>query len=328
MIPPEFDYYRASSVAEALDLLERHRDDEPVLLAGGHGLLPDAKTGAADFGVAIDITEIDRLRGVGRREGERERGGENDSTAIGALTTHATLADAARVREIAPELAEAAAEVGDVQVRNRGTVGGNLAEADPAADLPAAALAADATLVLEGRDGEREMAAEAFFRADGGTDLGDRELLTEIRVSDASDPAGDRRDEDRPVAAGGAYAKKTHPATGYALVGVAASLALADGTVTEALLGATGVADAPMRLPAVEEALVGRDPNAETLADAAERAGAELDPEEARSDVAASGEFRLHLLGVYAERALTAAVANATGSKPGERPTEREEVDR
>ncbi|UPW00367.1 FAD binding domain-containing protein [Halorussus gelatinilyticus] len=317
MIPPAFDYHRASSVGDALDRLETHADDDPVVLAGGHGLLPDAKTGAASFGVAIDIGEIDRLRGVEDGTGERERADDDGSTAVGALTTHATLAESAAVRRAAPALTEAAAEVGDVQVRNRGTVGGNLVEADPAADLPAAAVAADATLVLEGRDGEREVSAEAFFQEDGGTDLGDRELLTEIRLPDAEADATEAGGTAE--ATGGAYAKKTHPATGYALVGVAASLSLADGTVTDARLAATGVADAPVGLTAVEDALVGREPDADALAEAAERAGAGLDPEDARSDVAASGEFRLHLLEVYAERALADAAASAA---------EREGVDR
>ncbi|MFC4450506.1 FAD binding domain-containing protein [Halorussus aquaticus] len=305
MFPPEFDYYRANGVEEAFDLLENHADADPVVLAGGHGLLPDLKTGAAAPGVAIDIGDIDGLRGIDAAP--------DGGLRVGALTTHAALASSDAAATHAPVLAEAAGEVGDVQVRNRGTVGGNLAEADPSADLPAAAVAADATLVVRGRDGEREIPADEFFAGDGDTALGDRELLTEIRVSGAENPDDDGR-------TGGAYAKKTHPATGYALVGVAASLAVRDGTVTDPRLAASGVADAPVRLTAVEDAiagtaegeLVGEDADSDALAAAAERAGETLDPADARSDVAASGEFRLHLLGSYAERALAAAFDRAT----------------
>ncbi|WP_137287608.1 FAD binding domain-containing protein [Halorussus salinisoli] len=317
MFPPEFDYYRATSVEEALELLETHADVDSALLAGGHGLLPDAKTGEAAPEVAIDIAGIDALRGVEKAESfDSAKAGDSDDSgqavspvAIGALTTHVTVSESDAVAAVAPVLAEAAGEVGDVQVRNRGTIGGNLAEADPAADLPAAMIAADATLVVRGRDGEREVPADQFFQDAGGTDLGDRELLTDIRV-----PGTEADDGDAVPAAGGAYAKKTHPATGYALVGVAASLRIADRTVTDARLAASGVADGPVRLTAVEESLaaedvlVGGDPDRDALAAAAERAGETLDPAEVRSDVAASGEFRLHLLESYAERALSTAL--------------------
>ena len=301
MFPPEFDYYRAGDVEEALDLLETHADPDAdaVVLAGGHGLLPDMKTGQVGPDVAIDISEIDRLRGIERT------GSDSESIAIGALTTHATLAESDPAATAAPALVEAAGEVGDVQVRNRGTIGGNLAEADPAADLPAAALVAGATLVAQGRDGEREIPADEFFERDGGTALGERELLTQIRVVAAAN------DDDTEI--GGAYAKKTHPASGYALVGVAAALAVREETVTDVRLAASGVASSPVRLTAAEDELAGSDADRTAISEAAERAGETLDPTEARSDPTASGEFRLHLLSSYAERALEAALDRATG---------------
>ena len=296
MIPPAFDYYRASSVEDALDLLATHADADPVVLAGGHGLLPDMKTGETAPGVLVDVSGIEELQGVTETA-------DADAVSIGALTTHATLAASELARRRAPVLAAAAKEVGDRQVRNRGTVGGNLAEADPAADLPAAAVAADATLALRGADGERTISADEFF-GDDGTTVGERELLTEIRIPQAAADPGERRV--------GAYAKKMHPATGYALVGVAASLVVEDGTVTDARLAASGVADAPVRLTAVEESLVGGEADEDALAAAAERAPAALDSSQARSDPTASGEFRVHLLEPYAERALSSALERAT----------------
>lgn len=290
MIPPEFDYYRAKSVEDAFDLLATHADADPTLLAGGHGLLPEMKTGETSPGVLVDISGIDGLRGV-------EAGSQ---ISIGALTTHATLADSDLLWNRAPVLAEAATNVGDRQVRNRGTIGGNLAEADPAADLPAATIAADATLRIRGPDGERTVSAEEFFG--DGPELGTRELLAEIRISGES--------------TGGAYAKKMHPATGYALVGVAVSLKIEDETVTRARIAASGVADEPVRLSAVEDALVGKEPTQDARSAAAESASESIDPAEARSDPTASGEFRVHLLEPYTERALKRAIGNAETTEP------------
>ncbi len=286
MFPPAFDYRRAGSVEEALDLLASRADAE--LLAGGHGLLPAMKTGRASPGLLVDVGDLD-LAGID----------PGDPTVVGALATHADLADADGSWERAPVLAEAAAHVGDRQVRNRGTVGGNLAEADPAADLPAATVAADAALVVRGRDGEREVPAGAFFEGDGDTALDDAELVTEVRV---------------PAAAGGAYARKTHPASGFALVGVAAVVATEGGTVTAARVAATGVTDRPVRLGPVESALVGESATTTAVAAAAERAADDLDASRLRSDAQVSGEYRAALLSTYAERALASALDRAAGS--------------
>lgn len=290
MFPEEFEYHRPTTVDAALDLLTTHADSDTAVLAGGQGLLPDMKAREATPEVVIDVGDVEALGGV-------ETG---DPTVVGALTTHATLAESPDLRERASVLAAAASEVADAQIRNRGTVGGNLVEADPAADLPAGAVAADATLALVGPDGERTIPAGEFFRGDGETALGDRELLTEIRVPSAP-------------AAGGAYAKKPHPSSGYALVGVAASVAVRDWTVTAARVVASGATDAPARLRGVEDALVGGPADRETIADAAERAVDGLDSEAVRADATVSAEFRTHLLSSYAERALTTAVDSATG---------------
>ncbi|WP_115863606.1 FAD binding domain-containing protein [Halorussus litoreus] len=303
MFPGEFDYRRATSVEEALDLLATHGDSgaETVIIAGGHGLLPEMKAREATPEVVVDVSDLDDLRGIEAGEAPDE------PTVVGALTTHATLADSPVVRDSATVVSEAASAVGDTQIRNRATVGGNLVEAHPAADLPAAMVAADATLALVGRDGERTVPAEEFFRGDGDTAVEDGdpaiendELLTEIRVPSAP-------------AAGGAYAKKTHPASGFALVGVAASVAVTDWTVTAARVVASGATSAPARLRSVEDALVGRSADRDTITDATEGAGDELDADEVRSDATASAAFRTHLLSSYAERALTTAVDRATG---------------
>ena len=315
MFPDGFDYHRATDVEEALDLLATHVDEatdtEVAVLAGGQGLLPELKARESTPDVVVDVSDLDSLRGVESGESvgasESADAGEFDALApsddpliVGALTTHATLAGSPVVSERATVLAETASAVADRQIRNRGTLGGNLVEAHPAADLPAATVAADATLALAGPDGERTVPAEEFFEGDRETAVDSRELLTEIRVPSAR-------------AAGGAYAKKTHPASGFALVGVAASVAVRDWTVTDARVVASGATDAPARLRGVEDALVGGGADRETIADATERAGEEVDPEEARADATASGEFRVHLLSSYAERAVTSAVERATG---------------
>lgn len=293
MIPGEFDYYRASTVAEALDLLRAQADRNPQLLAGGHGLLPSMKTGEASPEVLVDVSGVDALGGI---EADAE------GVTVGALVTHADLAASERLREHARVLAEAAANVADRQVRNRGTMGGNLAEADPAADLPAAALAADATIRARGPDGERAIHAKDFFVGREETVLADDELITAIFV-----PHGE---------GAGAYAKKTHPATGYAMVGVAAVVAVEDGDVTDARVAANGVLDRAVRLRAVEDALFGVPADdSGVVGDAAERAGDDLDPDRLVGDVHASGEFRAHLLETYAERAIGTALERATGGE-------------
>jgi carbon-monoxide dehydrogenase medium subunit len=288
MIPPEFDYRRADTVEEALDALSAE-DARP--LAGGHALLTELKTGERSPGTLVDVDGIDALAGVD--------GG--DPLRIGALVTYAEAAGSAPLREGAAVFAEAARAVGDPQVRNRGTVGGNLAQGDPDADLPAAAVAADATLVLRGSDGPRPVEADAFFRGANDTAVGSDELVTAVRI---------------PRADGGAYVRKTHPATGYAMVGVAAVVDTEGEAVTAPRVAAPGGAGAPDRVTARADALGGARAAATAVAAAADRAADGLDPSALRSDTHASGEYRAGLLPRYARTAMDRAVGRATGDGP------------
>jgi carbon-monoxide dehydrogenase medium subunit len=284
MYPDEFDYHRAESVEHALDLLDEHDDAE--LLSGGHSLLPTMKTGLADPDVLIDIGQIDSMSGIDH---------EGDTTHIGANTTYAEVADDDTLHDSATVFAEAAENIGDVQVRNAGTVGGNLAHSDPASDLPAAALAADLTLIAEGRNGERRIDADDYFIAMYMTDLGEDELLTGVEIPHQGPDTHS------------AYVKKPSPSSGYALIGVAATLHTDGDSIASARVAANGAMDHGVRLDAVEEALEGAALDEEALADAASAAGDSLDQSMMMDDLQASAEFRAQLLEVYTERALEAA---------------------
>jgi len=289
MYPDDFDLYRPTTVGEALDLLSEHDDAETEILAGGHSLLPTMKSGLASPDVLVDISDVDAMNGI-------EDDGE--AVAIGATTTYATVTNSSLVAEAAPVLAEAAGAVGDRQVRNRGTIGGNVAHADPASDLPGAVIAADATLVVEGRDGERSVDADDFFDGMFATDVGPDELLTRVEVPKASDAVG-------------AYAKRASPSSGYAIVGVAAQLELDGDAVAAASVAANGVVDHGIRLESVEDALGGESLDEATIEAAAAGATADLADATMMEDPQASAEFREQLLSVYAERALGDAADRA-----------------
>lgn len=292
MNPDEFDYYEAETVSEAIDLLEDHAMAETELLAGGHSLLPAMKTGLSSPDVLIDIGGIEELDGVSV---------DDDTLVVGAMTSYSGLLDEPAAHDHAPALTAAVERVGDRQVRNRGTVGGNLAHADPASDLPGAALASRATLVVQGPDGEREVPADEFFFGMYATDVGPGELLTRVEVPSASDAVG-------------TYAKKPSPSSGYAMVGVAALLSVDGDTVSSARVGANGVMDHGVRLDPVEDALLGERLDDETVEAAADRATDDLDPAMMMDDLQASGEFRAQLLEVYTERALGEAMDRVTSS--------------
>ena len=287
MFPPEFDYRRAETVTEALSLLSDHADRDVRLLAGGQGLVADLKAGAATPDLLVDVGDLTSLAGVTVAA---------DRVTVGALATHAEVATSATVREHAPVLGATAEHVADLQVRNRGTVGGNLAEADPTADLPAAVVAADATLHVRGPEGERTVAATRFFEGEGRTVLGSDELLTGVSL---------------PARTAGAYARETHPATGYAMAGVAATLDVADGVVSAAGVAATGVADRPVRLGTVEERVVGAPVEDVDPAAAAAGAAEPIAADRLVGDAHASGEYRLQLLPTVAERAVEQALEGA-----------------
>lgn len=285
MISAPFDYQAPRTLEEAIALLAKSRDAK--VLAGGHSLLPLMKLGLAQPTTLVDIGRIAALRGI-KVDGE---------IAIGALATHQAVADHPRVRERLAALAEAAAAVGDLQVRGRGTIGGSLAHADPAADEPAAVLAFDATLRAVGPQGERLIPARDFFTGTFETALRAGEILAEVRF-----PAP-------PARTGSAYAKFPHPASRFAVVGVAAVVTLGkDGTVERAAIGVTGAAAAPFRAAAAEKALVGTKGDAAAIALAAAKAAEGV---KALADLVASSEFRRHLLAVYAKRALERALEAA-----------------
>jgi len=283
MFPPEFDYRAVSSVEDAVALLDD--DDDATVIAGGHSLLPEMKRGERAPDAVVDVSDVDALHGVETTD---------DGVRVGAATRYVDAADSERLAERAPILAEASGAVGDVQIRNRGTVGGNLVAADQGADLPAAALAADASLRLHGPDGERTVSAGEFFDAGGTTAVRDDEVLTAVWVPDAAD-------------AGSAYVRHTHPATGYALVGVAVVCRTAGGAVTEVRIAANGACERGVRLPAAEAAAIDAPADPGTVDRAAAAAGDGVD-DEFVSDVEATGEFRAHLLSVSVESALGAAL--------------------
>ncbi|WP_435348639.1 FAD binding domain-containing protein [Haloarchaeobius sp. HRN-SO-5] len=293
MFPSQFEYHRADSVEEAIEL--KAENPETEILAGGHSLLPTMKSGLANPGGLVDIGDIESLKGIDRRDGETE---------LGALTTYATIAQNEQLWADVTVLAEGAHEVGDIQVRNRGTIGGNIAHSDPASDLPGAVLAADATIHAQGPDGERDIAADDFFQGMYATDLAEDELLTGVRIP--------HQDEDT----GSAYVKKPSPSSGYALVGVAAVLETDGDEVTSARLAANGVMDHAVRLEPTEDALVGVSLDDEDgIEDAAQVAADDLDEFMMMDDIQASAEFRTQLLHVFTRRAIEAA-ADRVGTTP------------
>jgi aerobic carbon-monoxide dehydrogenase medium subunit len=264
VIPAAFDYVRAGSADEAVALLGQHGDDAK-LLAGGHSLLPLMKLRLAAPSVLIDVGRLSDLSYV------RDQG---DHVAVGALTRHHDLETSADLKASVPLLAHAAGQVGDPQVRHRGTIGGSVAHGDPASDLPAVLLALDATLVAQGPSGSRSIAAADFFKGFLETALAPDELLTEIQIPK---PTG-----------GWSFQKFNRRAQDWAIVGVAA----VGGNVALVNMGST-----PVRAAAVESALAsGASP-----ADAAAHAADGLDPP---ADNNASSDFRKHLATVLVRRAL------------------------
>jgi carbon-monoxide dehydrogenase medium subunit len=283
VFPSQFDYYRARSAAEASQLLAAHPDAK--LLAGGHSLIPILKLRLASPAALIDIGRIAELKGI-TASGSVVR--------IGALTTHAEIASSSAIRQHAAGLAEAASQIGDPAVRNRGTIGGNIAHADPASDLPTIQVALNATVHTTGPGGARAIAAEEFFQGMMTTALAANELLTAVEVP--MQQAGESS----------AYAKFSHPASRYAVVGVAAALRVEGGLCRAARIVAGGLTPAPTRLAAVEAALDGQPLDAGTIA----RAAAETAPslgEDLLGDIYASAEYRKAVAGVWVRRAITAA---------------------
>ena len=279
MYPGKFDYYVASSVPDAIQLLGQHQDAK--LLAGGHSLLPLMKLRLANPSALVDIGRVPELRGVTLDAG---------IISIGALTTHFQIESSPLLREKCPILPQAAGLIGDLQVRNRGTLGGSLSHADPAADMPAVVLALGTEIVVAGPKGERTIPADHFFQGLFTTALNSDEVLTKIRV-----PAMQRGQA-------GIYLKHPHPASRYAVVGVAVTGSAPGGNARDVRVGVTGVSDHAFRATGVEQAINGQPLTDENIAAAVRRVteGATV-----LSDLTASSEFRAHLAEVYAGRALT-----------------------
>lgn len=287
MNPATFAYHRAASVDEAIALLAQFPDDGK-LLAGGHSLLPAMKLRLAEPGNLIDIAAIPGLRGI-RRTGA--------TIEIGALTTHHDLERDAVLLASCPVLAETAAKVGDVQVRNRGTIGGALAHADPSADYPAAILALEAEMVAQGPNGVRVIPASKFFVDLFTTSLTPDEVLIAIRV-----PAATPR-------AGSSYQKLANQASGYAIVGVAAVVELAaDGSCAAVNIGVTGAAAKPFRAAAVEAALRGARLDAAAVKGAVAHA---TDGVDLLADLHATTDYRARMVAGLASRAILAAAERA-----------------
>lgn len=288
MNPAPFEYHRARSVAEAHALLQQFGEDAK-LLAGGHSLLPTMKLRLAQPAHLIDIGGIADLRYV--------RGDLGD-VAIGALSTHHDLATDGTLRQACPLLAEVAAVIGDRQVRNRGTIGGALAHADPAADYPAAILALEATIVAAGPNGTREIAASDFFVDLLTTSLAPDEVVTEIRIPFPADRTG------------AAYEKLANQASGYATVGVAAVVTLDHaGTCGKARVGITGAAAVAARAVGVEAALEGYPLGNEVIAAAARHA---VDGLDLLADVHASADYRRRVTIGLTRRALSNALGRVS----------------
>ena len=281
MIPAAFAYDRPKTLDEALGLLA---GDDIKVLAGGQSLLPLLKLRLAGASRLIDIGRIRELHGI--------RATTDGGTAIGALTTYRELEESAEATRYRC-LAEAIPRIADLQVRNKGTIGGSVAHADPASDLPAVLLALDATFVARSKDGERRIAATSFFQGAFQTALADGELLTEILIQPASNELGS------------AYRKLSQPASGYSIVGVAAVVGRSGGKIGTARIGITGVGDVAYRASAVESALIGSDGSAAAIAAAAAHAA---DGQTVASDIHADGTYRAQMATVYVRRAIEGAL--------------------
>jgi carbon-monoxide dehydrogenase medium subunit len=288
MYPSAFDYFRPSSVDEVVKLLQEN--PEGKIIAGGHSLLPMMKLRLAAPASLIDIGNVPGISGV--------RAG-NGGVVFGARTTYDQIMKSDVVQQTLPVVAEAAGVVGDIQVRNRGTIGGSIAHADPAADFPAVLLALDAKVNATGPNGQRTIGIDDFFVDMFTTSLEPEEIVTEISVAN---PAGKT---------GMAYEKFSHPASGYAIVGVAASVTLGDnGNVSTARVAITGAGPMAVRASGTESALTGQAPTADNVKAAAQKAS---DGMTFLGDIHAGDEYRAHLTRVFTERAINKAVERAKG---------------
>jgi carbon-monoxide dehydrogenase medium subunit len=287
MHPASFDYYRASSIEDARRLLQAHPGAK--VIAGGHSLVPLMKMRLAQPAALVDIGRIQELKGIAS---------SGSTIRIGALTTHAELASSTALRSTCPILGEAAAMIGDTQVRNWGTIGGNIAHADPASDLPTVLVALEAQVRIAGGKGERTTPIGEFLQGMMTTTLGADEIVVAIDVP------------TRTAGRGMAYVKFSHPASYYAVVGAAAVVSVEKGVCSSVRVALGGLLPAAKRCPAVEKALTGQP----SSPDAASRAAADVARDlgdDLLEDVFASAEYRKAMAPVYVGRALRLALQRA-----------------
>ena len=282
MISSPFEYSRATSLDDALAKL-RASNGDGKFIAGGHSLVPLMKLRLSEPKVLIDIARIPGLAGLREKDGKIE---------IGAGTVHHDVASSALLRKVCPAIAECAGDIGDPQVRNRGTIGGSLAHADPAADYPAVMLALDAEIHLKGPKGWRVVKAADFFKGLFTVDLAGDEIIAGVQFSPVKSAA---------------YAKLHQRASHFAIVGVAAAVDVKDGVIQSARVGVTGASAHATRLADVENALTGKPATAATVEAAAQNAGAKL--QDVNADIHASEEYRRAMVAVFTERALKGALA-------------------
>jgi len=280
MISSEFDYKRAGTLDEAIALMQAS-NGEGKFLAGGHSLIPLMKLRLSEPGVLIDIARIGQLKGISQTDGKIQ---------IGSATTHTEVATSDLLKQLCPMVAEAAGEIGDPQVRNRGTLGGSLAHSDPAADYPAVMVALDAEIHIKGSGGWRAVKAGDFFQGMFTVDLAEDEIIAGAQFMPAKNAA---------------YAKLHQRASHYAIVGVAAALNMNGNVCESARIGLTGASTHARRLPQVEAALAGKELSQANIDAAAALAADGL--EDVNSDIHASEAYRRAMVKVFTRRAIERA---------------------
>jgi carbon-monoxide dehydrogenase medium subunit len=287
MFPASFGYVAARSVEDALDLMAKHGEDGK-LLAGGHSLIPAMKLRLQSPRTLIDLGTVAGLRGIRL---------DNNELVIGALTVHGDIAASDLVRKHLPGLAEAASVIGDMQVRNRGTIGGSVAHADPGADFPVILTALNAAFVVQSTAGTRTISVDDFFTDFFTTAMNANEILTEIHVPLPG------------AASGSAYTKLPHPASGYVVVSAGALITRqASGTCTASRIAIGGLGSGPLRAIATEMELQGKPLTPQLITSAAAKAADESDPVD---DPYASADYKKYVATVYARKAIEAAVQRA-----------------
>jgi carbon-monoxide dehydrogenase medium subunit len=280
MIPSKVEYHKPKNINEAIQLLQTY-GNACKILAGGHSLIPVMKLRIADPENLIDISEIESLKGISNNE---------KSITIGAACTHGEIAENSDIKRHVPMISKAASMIGDIQIRNFGTIGGSIAHADPAADWPAVLLASNATVIIRNVNGTHEKDIDKFFQGLFYTALEDGEIITGIRI-----PKTDFNAHSN-------YEKFAQPASRFALVGCAAAISMNNGVVSTARVAFNGVSGTPFRDTGIENALNGNPLNADTIAAAVTNAA---DGVSILSDHYASEKYRKHIASVYANRCLS-----------------------